>query len=161
MTDWLKAVIFASLFCTLALALTPEGRVKTAEKLLCGMVILIAVCSPILSVKGEALSASYAKYRSIGDELANNACENSENLNRTLIESELSAYILDKAENIGAEVEDISLELEWCDEGYWYPVSCVIMGCLSESEREALSSAIESGLGIPKELQKFAEVGDE
>lgn len=158
MTDWLKAVIFASLFCTFALALTPEGRVKTAEKLLCGIVILIAICSPILSVKSEALSASYAKYRSIGEELANNACENSENLNRTLIESELSAYILDKAENIGAEVGDISLELKWCDEGYWYPVSCVIMGNFSENEREKLSSSIESDLGIPKELQVYTEV---
>lgn len=158
MTQWLRTVIYASLFCALALSLTPEGRVKTAERLICGIVILIVTFMPLFSFNYESYASFTAKYAQLGKELSESGRDKTLKLNRTLIEDELCAYILDKAKNSGISIYDVSAELAWDDEGYWYPISVAVSGSFSQSEYEKLSSLIEAELGIPEENQSWTEV---
>lgn len=160
MTEWLGSVIYASLFCALALSLTPEGRVKTAERLICGVVILLVIFMPLFSFDYDSYASFTAKYSELGKELAESGRDKTLKLNRTLIEDELCAYILDKAKNSGISISDVSAQLSWDDEGYWYPVSLSLSGSFSGSEREELGAIIEAELGVPEENQTWTEVGE-
>ena len=50
---WLLAVIAASLLCALADALMPQGAVKRVGKLVCGLVIMAAIVSPLVDLDVE------------------------------------------------------------------------------------------------------------
>lgn len=158
MNEWLRSIIYASVFCALALSLTPEGRVKSAEKLICGIVILLVIFMPLFSFNYDSYASFTAKYTELGKELSESGRDKSRKLNRTLIEDELCAYILDKAKNSGIDIYDVSVKLAWDDEGYWYPVSACISGSFLSAEREKLGAIIEAELGVPEENQSWTEV---
>lgn len=156
--SWIRGIIYTAVFCSVALALTPNGRVKNAEKLLCGIVLLAAILSPIFSVNSETYASEAAYYAETAKRLAGEGKENTERLNRTLIEQELCAYILDKAESIGIHISSVAVEVAWDDAGYWYPISASISGSASEADTERLKDVIEAELGIPEERQEWSEV---
>lgn len=158
MNEWLRSIIYASVFCALALSLTPEGRVKSAEKLICGIVILLVIFMPVFSFNYDSYASFTAKYAELGKELSESGRDKTIKLNRTLIEDELCAYILDKAKNGGMDICDVSVKLTWDDEGYWYPVSACISGSFTMAEREKLGALIEAELGVPEENQSWTEV---
>lgn len=158
MNEWLRSIIYASVFCALALSLTPEGRVKSAEKLICGIVILLVIFMPLFSFNYDSYASLTAKYTELGKELSESGRDKTQKLNRTLIEDELCAYILDKAKNSGIDIYDVSVKLAWDDEGYWYPVSAYISGSFLSAEREKLGAIIEAELGVPEENQSWTEV---
>ena len=87
--------------------------------------------------------------------VAEGAGEEADRLNRTIIERECAAYILDKADALGISAADAAVTARWSEEGFWYPwesrVSC------PEGGRAALSEAIEAELGIPPERQSWEE----
>lgn len=158
MNSWIRGIICVSAICGIALALTPKGRVKTAEKLICGIIIISAIFSPILGIDSGSYAASIAEYSELAEKISMQGKENAERLNRTLIEDELSAYILDKAENIGVQVSNVSVELRWSDDGYWYPVGLDISGVYTEEQRLKLGMLIEADLGISSDDQSWTEV---
>lgn len=160
MSEWIRSIICVAVFCTIALALTPKGRVKSAEKLICAAIMIFAVFSPFIGFDATAYAASAAKYAERGKALAAEGKESGERLYRTLIEQELRAYIWDKAENIGARINDISIEVAWSDEGYWYPISVKLTGSFSDYERERLSAVIASELGVQEDGQSWIEVSE-
>ena len=153
--SWIKALGGGALFCALMLELCPKGQVKTVVKALCGIVMAIALISPLGELDMEAYSLNMAKYSLAGREIAEGGRTAAENQSRTIIEEECRAYILDKGLLMGAEIEDASVTLGWSEEGFWYPVECGIKGRF----HEGLSAAVESGLGIGKTEQKWS--GDE
>ena len=81
-----------------------------------------------------------------------------ERLNRTLIEQELCAYILDKAESVGVHTVSAEVEVAWDDAGYWYPVGASICCDATNEQREKLGALIEAELGIPADRQEWSEV---
>ena len=66
----------------------------------------------------------------------------SKNLNRTIIESGCRAYILDKAEAVGASVEAEVTVAQGTD--YPYPEAVTVTGTLTEDQRRALVLASET-----------------
>lgn len=56
--SWLLAVIAASLLCAVAGALMPPGGVKRVGRLVCGLVMLAAVLSPLAGPLGMRAPAS-------------------------------------------------------------------------------------------------------
>ncbi len=160
MSTWVRGIIYASVFCLVALSLTPEGKVKTAEKLLCGIVMLFVIFSPIIELDIDTYASAMAKYTEVGKELANEGKESGERMNRTIIENELCAYILDKAESFGVRITSVSVGVAWSDEGYWYPVSAEISGSFSSDGKKKLTSVIAADLGIGEGEQSWTEVSE-
>lgn len=158
LSPWINGMICAAVFCSIALALTPEGRVKNAEKLLCGIVMLAAIFSPLFGFHSEKYASEAARYAEIGKELAGEGSDSVERLNRTLIEQELCAYILDKAESVGVHTVSAEVEVAWDDAGYWYPVGASISCDATNEQREKLGALIEAELGIPADRQEWSEV---
>lgn len=152
---WILSLAGAAVFCAVMTELCPKGPVKSVVKALCGMVMALALISPLLNLDIESYSVNLARYRLMGEEAAMEGKNSADRYSRTIIESRCRAYILDKAAALGAEVKDASVKLKWSEEGFWYPVECEVWGEYSEG----LDASIESGLGIDKEGRKWR--GDE
>ena len=151
LTEWLRALVGSAVFCALALALCPEGRPKRVLRAACGVVMAAALLSPVVELDMQALPEAIARY----GEAARAVADGADRLNRTIIERECAAYILDKADALGLSASEASVTARWSEEGFWYPWECRV-SC-AEGGRAALSRAIEAELGIPPERQSWEE----
>lgn len=154
----MRSIAGAALICSAAMALTPKTKVKSALRLICGLLLICAMLSPLVRNGAPELSMNISQYRAQAAALSAGAQENSNELSRTIIEDELEAYILDKAREMGETPGEIKLELRWSSEGFWYPQSAEINGAgLSVTGRNRLENLIEAELGISPERQYWSE----
>ena len=155
MTDWLRNWVLGlagtATVCAAATALTPNGRVKRVVELLCGVMMASALLLPLLRLELPDYALHLAQYRAAADSWAAGAEEISRNLDRSYIESQLEAYILDKALRCGASLDGARVELRWSTEGVWVPVSAELSGAYCD----ALAEALEAELGIARSAQTW------
>ena len=118
-TNWIRALVGAAVFCALATALCPEGRPKRVLRAACGVVMAAALLSPVAALDTEALPKAMARYSEAARRQAESAAESADRLNRTIIESECEAYILDKAAQLGLDGLRAEVTARWSDEGFW------------------------------------------
>ena len=123
--------------------------------LLAVVLVAAALLSPVVELDMQALPEAIARYGEAARAVADGAEEEADRLNRTIIERECAAYILDKADALGLSASEASVTARWSEEGFWYPWECRV-SC-AEGGRAALSRAIEAELGIPPERQSWEE----
>ena len=85
----------------------------------------------------------------------------SKNLNRTIIEDECRAYILDKADEIGAGLSEVTVTAIWSSDGYWYPHEAIIVCSATDEQRSRLSDYIQTQLGISIGNQNWSDAANE
>jgi len=154
--EWVRAIAGAALICAAASALTPKGKVKGILKLVCGIVLIMAMINPLLDGTLPELSLDLSAYRQKADEIIGEAEEKENGLSRRIIEGEMEAYILDKARSLGATLESVEVAVKWGDEGCWYPHEVTITAELPPREKSLISNSIEAELGIPGERQYWS-----
>lgn len=157
MSEVLRQLCGLSLFCGIALGLMPEGGVKKAASIACTVVLLMTVLIPLSRLDLSVYSMELAKYREMGEDLSEKGSEVRDSMNRTVIQKECEAYIMDKAQLLGIALEEVKVTAFWNSEGVWIPVSAEIRANCSEAERKRLSDVIFAELGIPKENQEWSE----
>ena len=153
---WIMGIAAAAVFCALANELTPKGAVKNVLGAVCGIVMALALVSPLLSLDFSAYSLNTARYKAEAEGISNYGEEISNRYQRTIIEESSAAYILDKAEGLSLNITGASVHAQWSEEGYWYPVQAEITGGYDKT----LSDFIESELGIKGEMQYWSENED-
>ena len=149
-SQWLHAVIYTGIVCSIALMLSPDGRVKNALKILCAVAMLS-------ELDFDAYSKAMARCRLDAERYAEQGEQYSKNLNRTIIEDECRAYILDKADETGTELAEVTVTAEWSTDGYWYPHEVRIVSGADENQRAKLSDCIQTQLGISVENQDWSD----
>ncbi|MEG0777491.1 MAG: stage III sporulation protein AF [Oscillospiraceae bacterium] len=154
--EWIRAIAGAALIASVAISLTPSGKTKNVLRLICGVVLIIAMISPVIKPNMPAISMDMAKYRQNADELLKKAEESTNNLSRSIIEQESEAYILDKAQSMGIAINSVCVTAKWGDEGYWYPNEIEIVSNISPGEKNRLSNSIEAELGVSKDRQYWS-----
>ncbi len=157
MHNWLRAVVYTGIVCSTAMMITPAGRVKRVLTMLCGIAMCFAVISPLAGIDFTSYSQAMAQYRLDAEKYAGDGAEYSKNLNRTIIEDECRAYILDKAAEFGIELKSVEVLASWSDEGYWYPTKVRICACLMPQQKQALTDYIEAQLGVDSSEQEWSE----
>ena len=155
-SQWLHAVIYTGIVCSIALMLSPDGRVKNALKILCAVAMCAAIVSPLSELDFDAYSKAMARCRLDAEQYADQGEQYSKNLNRTIIEDECRAYILDKASALGLDIT-VSVTAEWSTDGYWYPHEVRIVSEADENQRGKLSDCIQTQLGISVENQDWSD----
>ena len=151
--QWLLGVIACAALAGAARQLCPEGAGKNAVRFTGGLLILLAILSPLVRLSPDELFPEMPDYR---ETVANLKLELSQRSERTLSEGiaeQLAAYIEDKAYGMGIEVE-ASVTVTTRD-GAVVPESVRLRGGYSE----ALAEWIVSELGIAKEKLKWTEKG--
>lgn len=154
--EWVRGIAGAALICAAATALTPRGKVKNVLKLLCGIVLIIAMINPILKQDFLNMSMDMSEYRKQADEIIGKSKENENSLSRTIIEDELETYILDKAKSLNVELKSVEVTVKWGDEGCWYPYEVSLKADIPEREKYLISNSIEAELGVPSERQYWS-----
>lgn len=144
--SWVLGIVGAGVLCGVCKAVAPEGSGKRVVGVVCGFVMMLAVLS-VLRVDGAGDIGRYvSQYTLKAGEVAEEAKAQGTAQTRFIIEARCEAYILDKAAALGVTIEDVQVTARWSEDGYWYPVSCVLRG----DESPELSGVIEAELGISK-----------
>lgn len=155
---WLLAVIAASLLCAVADALMPPGAVKRVGRLVCGLVLIGAILSPMkdldLAAGQRWLDGYLSGLRCREEELE----ETVNSQIKIIIEQEYAAYIVDKAAELGWTCT-AGVECRMSEEGLYLPCRVEVAGPLTQAERARLAQVIWEELGVPQSEQVY--IGEE
>ena len=154
--SWLIGIVAVALICCVVTSVAPEGAGKRALKVVCGFAAWASLLSIAVDFSYENYSEFMAYYRQEAEETVSEALENGQDQTRAIIEKECETYILDKAVDVGADVEDVEVSARWSTSGVWYPVRVELNGDGGTPEAEELSQIIESQLGIPEGEQYWS-----
>ena len=158
--SWILQITGAAMLTAAALSLSPSGRVKKVVALVCGLVVIAALISPIRSFDTGLFSKYMAELRSRPEEITSALDEVNDKLTRGIIEEECETYILDKATDLGITDLTVSVTARWSEEGYWYPYEVKLICETTDALRLRLSDAIEAQLGLSEEHQKWSAKDD-
>lgn len=157
--DWVCSLTGAAVVCSVAAALVPAGRWKRIVSFVCGLVMISALISPILSFDADTYGSELARYDLQAEAAAGKSKEITDSLNRKYIEQKCGAYILDKAGNEGAALT-ASVTARWDTGGWWYPYEVSLSGSVDAEAKLRLEKLIEADLGIPEERQHWSAEND-
>lgn len=146
-----------SVFCAVAMQLTPEGGVRRMLSILCTAALLSAALSGVRQIDYDAYALELSRVREREKSFAADTDRAQERLSRLVIEQECRTYIEDKARQLGLEPEEIEVELRWDMEGLWVPAAVTIRCRGTEGQIAALSGAIRTELGIAGEDQRWVD----
>ena len=151
--QWLIGITVAAMLNAAAKNLMPKGGVRKIGGLTGGLVVLLAVLQPVYQLEESRLSEAFSPYISWKSD-ATAVAVNTDSLMKDIIESECSAYIQDKAKELGL-VCRVTVICTDKMEGYPYPQYALIEGALKAEEREALSELLVQTLDIAEENQTY------
>lgn len=154
-------LVGTAMLSTLALTLAPEGKVKKAVRLICGLVMVLSVVGALKRLDFSGYSQELTKWRMQSDSLTDTIEGVNNELERTIIEEKCEAYILDKASGLDISIEKVSVLADWDTEGYWYPVSVELKSDGVPTNRQKLEYHIEAELGISEEKIIWSTLDEE
>jgi len=158
--DWIVGITCAAMTAAVLGAFLPKGGgVGRAGRLAAGLLLMLCAIGPLAGLDYDSLAQSLAQLRVDRSQYARELDSQNSEILKKLIESETEAYILDKAEGLGARCQ-ASVTYALDEEGRPYPSGVQITGELTEEQRRRLSGILEADLGVPVQKQTFTkEVG--
>lgn len=157
--QWLMGVTCAALILALAQGLAPEGGPKRAARLAGGLLLLLAVVKPLLSLDGDALTRALTGYRLEAELDAQGLTQANKTLAAQIIEDQCAAYIQDKAAALGITCR-VAVEADR-EADYPVPKVVTVTGELTRAQRQALTHQIEADFAIPASRQYYESGGTE
>lgn len=153
--EYLLSVTAAAMLCGIVTALTGEkGSQAGLVKLICGLFLCFTVISPYAKVRIEDFSDYASDILTEGERAAQEGEDYSAQALRQIISDETRAYIMDKAETYGAEIQ---VEVELSRDDPPVPKGCTISGSISPYVRQQLKKMLINDLGIPEENQTWMQ----
>jgi len=150
--NWLLGVAAAAVLAALAQSLMPQGPVKKAGGLVCGLVLLWAMLSPLTGGIPSAPVQLAQEYLEQVEAQAQELQNQAQQQRKAVIEEEMEAYILDKAAQQGYSCQ-ARVECREGGEGVFVPESAWI--CAAQEAWPGLGRILEEDLGIPPERQTY------
>ena len=138
------------------LALIPKGTSKKAAAVLCGLVMLLLALTPLAQLDYDALSEAISRLELEKEEARTGIEIRNQELVTRIISGRVQAYILDKAAQCGAALDDAQVTLQWSTDGYWYPQSVRLVTSGPAEENSRLAQIIEADLGVPRTRQEWS-----
>ena len=152
MKSWLLGIVLTSLAGGLARQLAPQGREQSMVRLVCGLLLALAILRPLGGRDWERLDLDMAGLAVQSGELAETYRKNQQKSLSAIIEEKTETYICDKANQLGlACTAEVAVAVG--AGGVPLPDSAVIHGPYSE----ALAGIIAEEVGIPAEKQIWLE----
>lgn len=149
--QWLLGVIACAMLVSVVQQLCPEGSVRKLARFTGGLLLLCAMLRPLTTVELPGVDWDAGGYREAVARLELELGAAQENTMAEGIAAELEAYIEDKAESLGANVQ--AQVTMGTGSGAPLPVRVTLRGAYSA----ALAEAIETELGVTKERQTWTD----
>ena len=144
---WLLGITGAAILTSVADGLMPEGGIRQVGKLVCGLVILGAVVSPLAGRQELGVSGLWDAKEAYCREQILLLQEQTDEQMKGIIEEELSAYSMDKARQNGLSCS-IQVTCAAEEGGIWLPKDIKIYGVLTQQEKQLLIRLPIEDLGV-------------
>lgn len=132
-------------------ALLPKGAILTAAKCAGSLILILVMLRPLVSLRVEDLAISYDAWEDLTSQQAEELAEDNLSQMEVLIETDCSAYISEKAAQLGLTVNaEVHCEVR---DGVPFPGSVT----LDIPYHAVLSQSIAADLDIPQENQHWQE----
>lgn len=148
--QYLLRVISISLLCSILPLIAGSGN-KKMLRLICSICLTIVIIGPVLDLDSE-LSVNDLFPDGAAHSIAEQGKLHSIDAMAAIIKENTEAYILDKAELLGAQLH---ITVEVYGEEVPVPVSAILRGDITWDQRTQLEEILAGELGIPKEAQQW------
>ena len=151
LSKYIFSVICASLILSvLACFFDKKGSRGMIIKMIGGLFLALTIISPIVNLDFSGWMDYLEEYTLEGEKSAAWGESIAQEEYRTIITQQAEAYILDKADALGAE---LSVEVYLSDTEIPLPEEAVLRGKVSPYAKTELQQMLETDLGIAKENQ--------
>lgn len=156
MRSWVIGITGMSLITSVVMAVVPKGRVRKTVSLICGMAMIVVLVSPVLDFDYDTFAQYISGYSYDTDVQEKNLDEENERLTRRIIQEEVNAYILDKAQSVGAVDVMVLAQTKMDEDGAWYPWEVTVEGKFTSEQQQEVQNTIEGDIGIPPDRQYWS-----
>ena len=150
MGAYLLSLICAAMLSSLLMQLVRGSPAEPVIRLVCGVFLASAVLSPLPKADLWQWVPDVSGYYEAAKQEADRGQAVTDQSIRDIINGQVRAYILDKAQAFGASVE---VEVELSEGAYPVPVKAILRGRVSEPVKARLQRLLQEELGIAKEDQ--------
>lgn len=151
--EYLITVTAAALLCGILKTLTGgKGNIFGLLQLICGIFLILTVIRPLKDISLREFDLLPANLMEEAKAVSYEGADYARQATARLIKEQCEAYILDKAQALGAQIR---IDIRVSDDRNPIPVSSVISGDLSPYARNQLGHVLEKDLGIAKEDQQW------
>ncbi|MBR5701153.1 MAG: hypothetical protein IKX47_01705 [Oscillospiraceae bacterium] len=150
--SWVRGVAAAGLFTGAVLALAPGGRSGKVLRLVCAMLLLAVLLSPLGRLDFDVYAEELSRQRLLGQDLSVKGEAESLRLLGSVIQQRIEAYILDQAAALGIRAARAKVTLA-AGEEVPYPWSAEVWLEGEPPGKETLGEILEGELGIPPRRQ--------
>ena len=145
---WIVSISAATMIAAVARALAPKNAAGKAVSFGGAALVMLALLAPLGSVDMDKFEDYTRKLNGEIELRAEALSEENQKLQRDIIENEIAAYILQRAEEVGVSCE---VSVFFAD-GFSHSVSIELP---SGDGREQLTEIIADECGIPRERQMY------
>lgn len=150
---YIVSVVAAAVICAVVKLLIDQKSAPGAVvKLIAGLLLTVTVIGPITNIQFTDLSKYIEDFTLSADAAVETGTAYAAENTAVIIKGRTQAYILDKAQLLGA---DVQVDVILSDESVQRPCSVVVTGNLSPYAKQKLISIIAQDLGIPEENQTW------
>ena len=139
------------------LAALPKGTPRRVAAMLCGLLMLLLALTPLAELDYDSLAEAISRLELEKEEARTGIEIQNQELVASIISGRVQTYILDKADETGIELAEVTVTAEWSTDGYWYPHEVRIASGADENQRAKLSDCIQTQLGISAENQDWSD----
>lgn len=148
---WLFGIVAASMALSILYALLPKGAILTAAKCAGSLILILVMLRPLVTLRVEDLEFSYDVWEEKTTEQTEQLAQDNLSSMEALIEEECSAYISEKAAQLGVTATaEVFCEVR---DGVPFPAEVT----LNIPYHKTLSDIIAADLDIPYERQHWQE----
>lgn len=154
---YFMSVVAASMLVAIAMQMISNERIRKIVALAGGAVVLICVLTPLLHLDLDSISFDFSNLlERQSEELEQMKTDSEQEICRIIIET-TEAYILDKADKVGAVVS-VQVTAEKAEGGYFYPDMVSLTGVVTSAQKRELSVYLRDVLGIDESRQIWRTV---
>ena len=152
-SEYLIGVTAAALVCGVVRTFISEkSALGETVRMLLGILMLLVVIQPVFGISMDGLFHWTENISADAQSIVTHAESASKEEFHQRIKKETRAYILSKADSLGAKLE---VEVELSEELLPKPIAVRIMGAVSPYAKQSLMRMIENDLGIDREAQQW------
>ncbi len=151
--SYLLSVVSACLLLTLIGIVLPDNRFRKLASVAGSLLVVMTVVSPVLSLNPDQIAQTVSDFLVETETARTQVKVSDRDLLSDIIKQRCEAYILDKASDMGLELQ---VEVVLSETGeYPYPTAVKIEGSMTPEEHRILSRYISEELGLPREQQEW------
>lgn len=150
---WIVSVTVSAMVIAAAEALMPDGAVKKVGKLTGGLILILGILQPLVTMDYEDLY-DLVNTLPAGAISQQRLEETSLEPMKTIIEEELAAYIVDKGARLGAACT-AQVVCAPGEGGLLVPLRATVTGKLSDWQKGEMIRCLEEDLDLPREAQIY------